>query len=67
MIREGTENYSSAFERNYERWDNLHDKSAFGSELSKAAAKCKTHGEAADQLAAWLDKRVTFLNDYWHK
>ena len=67
MIREDTENYSAAFERNYERWDNLRDKSAFGSELSKAAANCKTHDEAADQLADWLDKRVTFLNDYWHK
>lgn len=67
MIREDTESYSSAFERNYERWDNLRDKSAFSSELSRAAANCKTHGEAADQLADWLDKRVTFLNDYWHK
>lgn len=67
MIREDTEKYSSAFDRNYERWDNLRDKSAFGNELSKAAAKCKTHGEAADQLADWLNKRVNFLNEYWHK
>ena len=41
--------------------------SAFGNELSRDAMKCKTHKEAAGYLADWLQKRINFLNDYWHK
>jgi hypothetical protein len=67
MINSDTDEYSSAFDRNYERWNNLRDKSEFGSELSSAAFRCKTHKEAADYLADWLQKRVDFLNGYWHK
>ena len=67
MINSDADDLSSAFDRNYERWDNLRDKSAFGNELSRGAMKCRTHKEAAGYLADWLQKRINFLNDYWHK
>lgn len=67
MIEHDKNQYSEAFERNYQRWNNLIDNSSFSGELSKNAAACKNHSEAADYLSEWLQKRVAFLNDYWHK
>ena len=67
MIEHDKTQYSKAFERNYKRWNNLVNNSSFSGELSKAAAKCRTHAEAADYLSSWLRSRVDFLNDYWHK
>ncbi len=66
MIENDKNEYKPAFERNYKRWNNLIDKSAFEQELSAGAAACRTHEEAADYLSSWLGKRVEFLNDYWH-
>lgn len=67
MISEHTEKYSEAFVRNYDRWNNLIDKSAFENELSYRSLKCKTHAEASAYLLEWLTTRVEFMNDYWHK
>ena len=67
MITEDTEHYSEAFDRNYAKWNNLSDKSAFESELSTKSAKCKTHAEASNYLLEWLKSRVEFLNGYWHE
>lgn len=67
MISSDTALHSAAFERNYEKWNNLLDKSAFESELSNASKKCKTHEEAAQYLSEWLGKRVDFLNGQWHE
>ena len=67
MVLSDTETYSSAFERNYQRWNNLADKSAFVNELTKKSAHCLTHQQAAEYLAEWIGLRVDFLNDYWHE
>ena len=66
MISSDTEQYKDAFTRNYQRWNNLADKSAYEGELSRDSAKCKTHAEASEHLLGWLTARVKFLNDYWH-
>lgn len=67
MIVADADNYGVAFEKNYDKWNNIRNNSSFAGELSSGAAKCKTHGEAADYLAIWLLDRVTFLNGEWHK
>lgn len=67
MITEDTEQYSEAFDRNYAKWNNIADKSAFASELSTKSAGCKTHAEASAYLLEWLKNRVEFLNGYWHE
>lgn len=65
MIETDKTQYSEAFTRNYDKWKNLnHD--SFASELSKEAAHCKNHAEAADYLNRWLQSRVEFLNSQWH-
>lgn len=51
-----------AFDRNYEKWNNIKNNDSFKNELSHGAAKCKTHSEAADYLAQWLKNRVEFMN-----
>lgn len=66
MIAEDTEQYAPAFERNYERWDNLRHNEA-SSEWCVRVKRCRTHQEAADYLEEWLRGRVEFLNDYWHE
>ena len=35
--------------------------------LTKKAAACHTHKEAADYLADWLEARVAFLDSQWHE
>lgn len=67
MVLSDTETYSSAFERNYQRWNNLADKSSFVNELTKKSAHCLTHQQAAEYLAEWIGLRVDSLNDYWHE
>ena len=65
QIQSDAETHEKAFARNYERWDNLRHSEA-KNELSRKAAACRTEEEAADYLAEWLEKRVTFLNEQWH-
>lgn len=66
MIESDTAQYHDAFERNYQKWDNLlHNEAA--NEWSKRSAQCKTHEESAAYLEEWLRTRVEFLNDNWHK
>ena len=67
MIRSYPETYSDAFDMNYKRWNNLADNSEFAGELTKKAAACHTHKEAADYLADWLEARVAFLDSQWHE
>lgn len=67
MIDNDKTQLSKAFERNYLRWNNLVNNSEFSNELSKEAAACRTHEQAADYLNEWLHNRVAFLNGYWHK
>lgn len=67
MITEDTEQYSEAFDRNYAKWNNISDKSAFANELSTKSAGCQTHAEASAYLLEWLKSRVEFLNGYWHE
>lgn len=66
MIENDTAQYHDAFERNYDRWDNLLHNEAAG-EWSKRSAQCKTHEESAAYLEEWLRTRVEFLNENWHK
>lgn len=66
MITSDADKLSDAFDRNYNRWDNIRNNDDFANELSSAAAKCKNHKDAAAYLAEWLSNRVAFLNNYWH-
>lgn len=66
MIRNDTSQYQEAITRNYQRWNNLLHNSA-SHELSRRAARCKTHAEAAAYLEEWLRSRVDFLNEQWHQ
>lgn len=66
MIEKDTHQYSGSFERNYERWNNLIDKSAFQDELTAKSKAVKTHGEASMLLYQWLKTRVEFLNSKLH-
>ena len=59
--------YKTAFENNYKKWNNLGNGTDFAHELTKRAVSCKNEEEAADYLHEWLESRVKFLNDYWHK
>ena len=66
MIEKDTSQYSEAFDRNYKRWNNLIDKSAFQDELTAKSKAVKTHGEASMLLSQWLKTRVEFLNSKFH-
>jgi len=66
-IDQDTKAYKDAFNRNYEKWNNIENNQSFVHELSAQAALCKTQGDAAKFLSEWLETRVEFLNDYWHK
>ncbi|MBQ5319774.1 MAG: CotH kinase family protein [Oscillospiraceae bacterium] len=66
MIESDKAEYAEAFERNYDKWDNLVNNDSFANELSRKAAACKTHEAAADYLTEWLKSRVEFLNGEWH-
>lgn len=65
MLEADRERGAAAFDRNYERWDNIKH-SSFAFELSLQSASCTTWEEATDFLINWLKNRVNFLNDYWH-
>ena len=64
-ISSDTAAYAAAFERNYDKWDNIIHNDA-GNELCQAAAACKTHAECAEYFSSWLTKRVAFMNECWH-
>ena len=66
MVQDDASEYAAAFERNYEKWDNIRNNEA-GNELCAAAAACQTQAECAAYLADWLGKRVEFMNGEWHK
>lgn len=65
MITEESESITPAFDRNYDRWDNIRHNGA-ADELCRKAKNCKTQLEAAEYLAEWLTARVEFLNGQWH-
>lgn len=66
MIESDQSLYSEAFDRNYQKWDNINNRSSFEKELSPRSKACRTQQEAAEHLLEWLQSRVEFLNDYWH-
>jgi hypothetical protein len=65
LIQSGKTDLKDAFDRNYQRWDNINHES-FVKELSQKAKDCKNHEEACDFLLTWLRGRVEYLNDQWH-
>ncbi len=67
MIRADSRTYEAAFTRNYQRWSNMADKSPLDYELNREAFACRSEAESAEQLAHWLERRIWFLNDYWHR
>lgn len=67
MIENDKTEYKSAFERNYAKWDNLGIYSEVASELCHEARICMSEEQGADYLYRWLESRIDFLNDYWHK
>lgn len=67
MIEEDKTKHSEEFSRNYYRWNNIIKNDSFAMELSEEAARCKTHTKAVNFLSKWLNDRVDFLNQHWHK
>ncbi|MBP5581189.1 MAG: CotH kinase family protein [Ruminococcus sp.] len=67
MIDSETENCREAFERNNTRWDTELQKWTIIGELSSRAANCTDQKQAADWLYEWLEQRVLFLNEQWHR
>ena len=67
QIRSDSRKYEEAFTRNYQRWNNMADKSAIDYDLNREAFACKNEAESAEQLAHWLEKRIAFMNEVWHK
>ncbi|WP_028508956.1 CotH kinase family protein [Ruminococcus sp. NK3A76] len=65
MITDSADSLAPAFERNYDKWDNIRRNQA-ANELSRSAAACKTQAECAEYLAEWLKKRVEFMNGCWN-
>lgn len=54
--------YEGDFIENYNRWDNLGNKSYFWIEFDKSdAGKCKNYIDTANCLYNWLSKRITNL------
>lgn len=62
MLESYKNDYSAAFRRNYDKWDNIRNNGSFASELSHAAAQCENHSQAVDYLRSWLMSRVEFLD-----
>ena len=59
--------YADAFKRDNKRWGSSVLDESVAMELSAKARKCVTQGMAADYLADWLQSRVDFMNEQWHK
>ena len=65
LIKKSKADLKDAFDRNYQRWDNINHES-FAHELPEKAEACKTYEDACDFLLEWLHSRVEYLNNYWH-
>ena len=65
LIIKSKTDLKDAFDRNYQRWDNINHES-FIHELSPKAMACKTYEDACDFLLVWLRSRVEYLNSQWH-
>lgn len=67
MIETDAANCKTAFAHNYERWNNIIKNDAFVGELSARAASCRNEAQAIEYLLDWLQRRINFLNEQWHK
>jgi len=67
MIETDAANCATAFAKNYERWNNIINNDAFVSELSARAASCRNETQAIEYLTDWLERRINFLNEQWHR
>jgi hypothetical protein len=65
LINNSKTDLKDAFDRNYQRWDNINHES-FVDELSEQSKDCKTYEDACDFLLVWLHSRVEYLNGHWH-
>ena len=66
-VKNDAAEYAPAFERNYQKWDNIRNNFAIVGEFSERTKKCRSHADACDQLYEWFSKRIEFLNGYWHE
>ena len=65
LIKKSKTDLKDAFDRNYQRWDNINHES-FANELSQKAKDCRTYEDACDFLLEWFQSRVEYLNNQWH-
>lgn len=65
LIKKSKTDLKDAFDRNYQRWDNINHES-FANELSEKSKDCKTYEDACDFLSEWFYSRVEYLNNQWH-
>ncbi len=64
LIQEQSETYQAYYIKNYERWPNLRNESAWG-ELNGSAQALTNQKEAADYLYNWLEQRFNYLDKQW--
>ncbi|MBQ8382570.1 MAG: CotH kinase family protein [Clostridia bacterium] len=62
LLRQTGELYQDAFERNFERWDILHEKLSTEATVILTMDSC---GEQIAYLADWYRQRIEWLNDVW--
>ena len=67
QISTDKEQHAEAFKKNDKLWGMGIYNESIAFELCNKARKCATEKMAADYLSEWLQSRVDFLNEQWHK
>ena len=67
MLENDSTEYIDGIKRNFKKWDNLSKTPTFTLDLANKGAGKPTYNAAAKFLINWLEARVEFLNNEWHK
>ena len=67
MIENDSKQYRDNINRNYLKWDNLANTPKFTTDPNETTSKARTFTAAVKFLNKWLEARVEFLNNEWHK
>ena len=67
MLENDSTEYIDGIKRNFKKWGNLAKTPTFTLDLANKGAGKPTYNAAAKFLINWLEARVEFLNNEWHK
>ncbi|OUM58719.1 Non-catalytic module family DOC2 [Piromyces sp. E2] len=67
MIQTDSKKYEEAFTRNTQKWDNEVRRGILGYEIIDREKQCITEADSAAYVVEWLEARVDFMNNHWHK